>query len=205
MVDLFRLGVKRMSIFWDLMYLFKKTPWDTGITPPEIVAMIESGKVPIGRVLDLGCGTGTNAITLARQGFDVIGVDVSRRAISIARRKARSADLADRIRFERGDVTRMTKWIDFGSINFAYDIGCFHNLEPDARRRYVSALTMVLKPGAIYMLYAFEPQADRRGVALDEIAALFDRAYQLEAMRRGNDSSRQRASAWYTLVKRDTG
>jgi hypothetical protein len=30
-----------MSLFWDWLYLFKKTPWDTGITPPEIVALIE--------------------------------------------------------------------------------------------------------------------------------------------------------------------
>jgi hypothetical protein len=51
------------------------------------------------------------------------------------------------------------------------------------------------------MLYAFEPQADRRGVALDEIAALFDPAYQLDGLRRGNDSG-GRGSAWYTLMKR---
>jgi len=51
----------------------------------------------------------------------------------------------------------------------------------------VSALTGVLKPGAIYMLYAFEPQPDQTGVALDEIAALFDPAYRLDGMRRGSD------------------
>ena len=65
----------------------------------------------------------------------------------------------------------------------------------------MAALTAVLKPGAFYMLYAFEPQADRAGVALDEIAALFDAAYQLDGMRRGSDSS-GRGSAWYTLMKR---
>jgi len=188
-----------MSIFWDLMYLFKKTPWDTGITPPEIVAVIESGRVTPGRAFDLGCGTGTNAIYLAQHGFDVIGIDVSRRAIALARRKARSANLA--IKFERGDVTLMRRWAISNSIDFAYDIGCFHNLDAEARKRYVSGLTAVLKPGALYMLYAFEPQADRRGVALDEIAALFDQAYKLEGMRHGGDRN-GRASAWYTLMKR---
>lgn len=189
-----------MSIFWDLMYLLKKTPWDTGITPPEIVAMIESGRLrPPGRAFDLGCGTGTNAIYLAQHGFEVIGLDVSRRAIALARRKARSANLA--IKFERGDVTLMRRWAISNSIDFAFDIGCFHNLEAEARKRYVSGLTAVLKPGAIYMLYAFEPQADRRGVAMDEIAALFDQAYKLEGMRRGGDRN-GRASAWYTLMKR---
>jgi len=192
-----------MSFFWDWMYLFKKTPWDTGITPPEIVSMIESGKVSIGRALDLGCGTGTNAITLAQRGFDVTAIDVSRRAISLAKRKARSAERLDRIRFERGDVTLMRRWVIGHSIDYAYDIGCFHNLNAEARQRYVAALTAVLKPGAFYMLYAFEPQADRRGVALDEIAALFDAAYQLCGMRRGNDSTgAARGSAWYTFVKR---
>ncbi len=204
MADLFRLSVKHMSLFWDLMYLFKKTPWDTGITPPEIVSVIESGRLrPAGRALDLGCGTGTNAIYLAQHGFEVMGIDISVRAISLARRKTRSAALTDRVRFERGDVSRLTKWLSPNSIDFAYDIGCFHNLESDARQRYVSGLTAVLKPGAIYMLYAFEPQADRHGVALEEIAARFDPMYRLDSLRRGDDRTRQRASAWYTLVKRD--
>ncbi len=191
-----------MSLFWDLMYLFKKTPWDTGITPPEIVTMVESGKVSIGHALDLGCGTGTNAIYLAQKGFDVTGIDVSGRAISVARRKARSAQLADRVRLERGDVTLMRRWALGSSINFAFDIGCFHNLKPEARARYAVALTAVLKPGAIYMLYAFEPSGDGRGVDMGEIAQLFDRAYQLEGLRHGGDRS-SRKSAWYTFKKRE--
>jgi ubiquinone/menaquinone biosynthesis C-methylase UbiE len=191
-----------MSLFWDVMYLFKKTPWDTGITPPEIVALIDSGNVPIGRALDLGCGTGTNAITLAQHSFMVTAIDISRRAIAVAKRKTRSAQLTDRVRYERGDVTLMRRWVLGQSIDFAYDIGCFHNLKAEARQRYVAALTGVLKPGAMYMLYAFEPQADGRGVALDEIAALFDLAYRLDGMRQGSDRG-GRGSAWYTLIKRD--
>ncbi|CAG0932271.1 cobalt-precorrin-6B (C15)-methyltransferase [Thermoflexales bacterium] len=202
-----------MSLFWDLLYLFKKTPWDTGVTPPEIASVIESGKVPIGRALDLGCGTGTNAIYLAQHGFAVIGIDVSRRAIALAKRKVRSAQLGDRVRLERDDVTLMRRYAVShsteqspfsGGIDFAYDIGCFHNLKPEARQRYVAALTAVLKPGAIYMLYAFEPQVDRVGVALDEIAALFDAAYRLDGMRRGEERH-GRGSAWYTLIKRVPG
>jgi SAM-dependent methyltransferase len=191
-----------MSFFWEWLYLFKKTPWDTGITPPEIVAIIDSDRVSIGRALDLGCGTGTNAIYLAQRGFAVLGIDVSRRAISLARRKVRAAQLADRVRLERGDVTLMRRWVACQSIDFAFDIGCFHNLKAEARQRYVAALTGVLKPGAIYMLYAFEPQADRRGVALGEIAALFDLAFRLDTLRRGSDH-RGRGSAWYTLTKRE--
>ena len=184
------------------MYLFKKTLWDTGITPPEIVAMIESGRVPMGRALDLGCGTGTNAIYLARHGFRVTAIDLSRRSAALAKRKTRSAQLADGVQVGRGDVTLLRKWVNLNSIDFACDIGCFHNLKAETRRRYVSALTSVLKPGAIYMLYAFEPRADRPGVALDGKAMLFDPAFRLDAMRRGSDRSGHR-SAWYTLIKRE--
>ncbi len=191
-----------MSLFWDWTYLFKKTPWDTGITPPEIVALIESGKVSPGRALDLGCGTGTNAIYLAQHGFMVTGIDVSHRAVFLAKRKVRSARLTDRVQLQRGDVTRLRRWVAANSIDFAYDIGCLHNLKFAARRDYATALANALKPGAIYMLYAFEPQAGRAGVGLDEIAALFDPAYQLDSLKRGRDS-RGRGSAWYTLVKRE--
>ncbi len=190
-----------MSLFWDWLYLFKKTPWDTGITPPEITSVVASGAVPIGRALDLGCGTGTNAIYLAQQGFIVTAIDVSHRAISLAKRKVQSARLSDRVRLERGDVTLLRRWVLGQSIDFAYDIGCFHNLKPEARRRYVTALAGVLKPGGMYRLYAFEPQADRRGVALDEIAALFDPGFRLDGLRRGSDHN-ARGSAWYTLIKR---
>jgi hypothetical protein len=87
------------------------------------------------------------------------------------------------------------------TVDFAYDIGCFHNLDVEARRRYVADLTAVLKPGAFYMLYAFEPQADRAGVALEEIAARFDPTFRLDGMKRGSDGG-GRGSAWYTLKKR---
>jgi SAM-dependent methyltransferase len=192
-----------MSILWDILYLLKRTPWDTGITPPEIVSMIDSGRVKVGRALDLGCGTGTNAIYLAQHGFDVIGIDISRRAISVARRKARSVNRA--IRFIRGDVSRMAHWLAPDSIDFAYDIGCFHSLPNAARRRYALALTHVTRSGAIFMLYAFGPRIDdsgsrAAGVSADEVAARFANGFLVEKVEQGGDRN-GRSSAWYTLER----
>ena len=186
-----------MSLFWDLMYLFGPTPWDTGITPPEIVSMMGSGRLHIGRALDLGCGTGTNAIYLAQHGFDVTGIDVSRRAIALARRKARSIDRA--IRFVRGDVSRMTRWVAPNSIDFAYDIGCFHGLKAEARSQYADGLRKVMRPGSIYMLYAFtSDDGGSRGVTSDEIATRFANGFVVEQVDQGGDRN-GRSSAWYTL------
>ncbi len=188
-----------MSLFWDWMYLIKQTPWDTGITPPEIVAMLDSGRVSIGRALDLGCGTGTNAIYLARRGFDVIGIDLSHRAIALARRKARSAEGAA-IRFERGDVAQLQRWVAPNSIGFAFDIGCFHKLSAAARDRYADGLLAVLQPGAVYMLYAFDALPDGRGVTEGEIATRFATGLVIEQIQHGGDRN-GRSSAWYTLSK----
>jgi cyclopropane fatty-acyl-phospholipid synthase-like methyltransferase len=188
-----------MSLLWDLLYLFKKTPWDTGVTPPEIVAMIDSGRVPKGQALDLGCGTGTNAIYLTQQGFNVTAIDVSWRAIGLARRKARTAEL--KVQFERGDASQVTRWAAPNSIDFACDIGCFHSLSSDARDRYVTGLRQVLRPGAIYMLYAFAAdEGSARGISPDEIAARFADGFVIEQVKQGNDRN-GRASAWYTVQR----
>ena len=77
------------KIFFTLQYWLKNPPWDTGVTPPELYAYLESN--PPGKALDLGCGTGTNVITMAEYGWDVTGVDYIPRAIRIAERKARRA------------------------------------------------------------------------------------------------------------------
>ena len=189
-----------MQLFWEWLYFIRKTPWDTGITPPEIVAILENGRLrPPGRALDLGCGTGTNAIYLARRGFDVMAIDISRAAIAQARRKAQSIGAA--IHFVRGDVSYMDRWVTADSIDFAYDIGCFHALADGARTRYVHALSSVLRPHAIYMMYAFTAcQPGGRGLVDGEVERRFNQDFDLESVQHGAYRD-ERRSAWYTLVK----
>ena len=69
--------------FW----YFRNPPWDSGITPPELFEFIQSH--PAGRAIDIGCGTGTNVITLAKIGWQVTGFDFAARAIQLAKRKAK--------------------------------------------------------------------------------------------------------------------
>ena len=78
------------------MYRFGAPRWDTNITPPEVVAVIEgAAPLPAGRALDLGCGTGTNVIYLAQHGWETIGVDFSPVAIQQARQKAKQFSRLD--------------------------------------------------------------------------------------------------------------
>ena len=58
----------------EFQYLyFHRPPWDTGMSPPELMEFIETHEP--GRAIDIGCGTGTNVITLAKAGWQVTGVE----------------------------------------------------------------------------------------------------------------------------------
>src|SRR4051812_38933743 len=75
--------------FWDDLYGRGISPWDTG-KPDRFLqeAIAREGLSEGAEVLDIGCGTGTNAVWLAQQGFRVTGVDVSSVAIERARARA---------------------------------------------------------------------------------------------------------------------
>ncbi len=190
------------------LWYYSHPPWDTGITPPEVVEAIEGpNRLPPGRALDLGCGTGTNSLYLARHGWQVVGVDFAARAIRIARRKAKQAGVtAD---FYVADVTRL----DLLTIqppfqppfDLALDIGCFHSLIADERGRYLDGLRRLLRPGARWMLYAFGPRQRRGGggtigIAAAEVQALLQPDFRLERMEGGSDPSGP-AAAWYWLER----
>jgi SAM-dependent methyltransferase len=103
-------------------------PWDTGTPDPMLVEMIEADVIAPGRALEIGCGTGTNAIYLAQHGFDVLGVDISPAAVEIARVKAHGA-----CRFETVDFLNDAP--PDGPFQFVFDRGCFHTFDEDPANR----------------------------------------------------------------------
>ena len=93
------------SVSFRLMYRLGFTPWDSGVPPPELIEVIEGARrLPAGRALDIGCGTGTTTVYMASKGWQVTGVDFVPRAIRAAGAKAAAARLP--VAFLVGDVTR---------------------------------------------------------------------------------------------------
>ena len=105
---------------WNESYASDESlPWDTGTPDPLLVEVIESRAIAPGRTLEIGCGTGTNAIFLAQHGFDVLGIDISEVAVARARVKAQG-----RCRFEAVDFLAAAPAGD--PFQFVFDRGCFH-------------------------------------------------------------------------------
>jgi len=184
--------------WWNARYLGADAPWDTGIVPPEVVALVESGEPQPGWALDLGCGSGVTSRYLAECGIWVVGVDLALSALSRAAQAApRQGSTAH---FCQGDVT------DLGFVTvratLAVDVGCFHAVPPERRLAYVESLAEHLLPGALYLLYAFEPflseQGGPSGLSPADLAAFAPR-FVLRWAQHGFD--RERPSAWYLWQK----
>lgn len=182
---------------FDLQYILRWIPWDTQVTPPEVVELIEGEDIPAGRGLDLGCGTGTNCIYLARRGWQMVGVDFSAVAIRQARRKARRAGVD--CTFYRAGVTDLPFLEE--AFDFVLDIGCLHSIPMEGWERYAAEVTRLTRPLGLYMLYAFVPRPDRRGprgVSPAELRDLFESAFAVERQEGGDDPTGPSA-AWYWM------
>jgi SAM-dependent methyltransferase len=112
------------------------------------VSAVEFGWTLPCRALELGCGTGTNAIFLARAGFDVAGIDVSTLALARAARKARVAGVP--ARFVHASVLKLPPFAE--PFDFVFDRGCWHTLENNERPRFYRGLLKVTLPGSKFLL-----------------------------------------------------
>jgi len=130
-------------------WYFGQPPWDTGVSPPELLQFIQEHEP--GRAIDIGCGTGTNVVTLAKAGWQVTGVDFAPRAIKLARQKVARAGV--RAELSVKDATKL-KGID-GPFDFAFDLGCFHVIPQDGKNKYLEQLDRILAPHGFWLMYGF--------------------------------------------------
>jgi cyclopropane fatty-acyl-phospholipid synthase-like methyltransferase len=158
---------------WDSAYeAGSRPPWDIGRPQPAFVRLADGGLLG-GRVLDAGCGTGEHALLAAARGADVVGVDISSRAIEQARHKAAERGLA--VRFEVADALSLDGLgLTFDTV---IDSGLFHVFDDADRARYVTSLASILPPGGTCYLMCFsERQPGAQGprrVRQEELRAAF--------------------------------
>lgn len=178
------------------LWYFRKPPWDSGISPPELINFVQTH--PAGKAIDLGCGTGTNVITLARAGWLVTGVDFISRAIHIAQNKLKQENLQADLQI--GDVTKLDH-IN-GPFDLALDVGCFHGLTQKGMGDYLTQLDRILTPTGFWLMYGFfKPGTPHTSPGLVEADMdLISSRFTLCSRQNGFDK-RERPSAWFLFQK----
>lgn len=178
-------------IKFDLNYWFSSTPWDSGISPPELYDFMANH--PAGRALDIGCGTGTNLITLVNAGWQAEGFDFSPRAVSLAKQKLKRAGVSAHVFTD--DATQMKNVSP--PYNLALDLGCFHGIENKAD--YLTQLPRILAPNGFWLMYGFlKPDTLHPGPGLaDADLDLIQRHNLTLLSRKDGFDKRERTSAWF--------
>lgn len=135
---------------FEAVYRQGSPPWDVGHPQTEVVHLEEAGRIE-GSVLDLGCGTGENALYLSEKGHPVVGIDGSATALQKARQKAtlrRSGAI-----FHLGDALDLDPRL--GSFRSFLDCGLFHTLDDVQRPIYAESVARLGHPGARLFVLAF--------------------------------------------------
>ncbi|MGH9056219.1 MAG: class I SAM-dependent methyltransferase [Acidimicrobiales bacterium] len=166
---------------WDDSYAGPRPPWDIGRPQPAFVRLAEAGTLT-GALLDAGCGTGEHTVLAALHGARALGIDVSRRAIELARRKA--AERGVDTRFQVLDALHLDTLGE--TFDAVVDSGLFHVFDDAARTQYVTALQVVLRPGGHLHLMCFSDRQPGdwgpRRVTERELRAAFGSGWRIDAL-----------------------
>src|SRR5262249_17946996 len=132
-----------LASHWDERFRSGRNFWDTGQPDRALQRMLQEARIQPCRALELGCGTGNNAILLAQQGFDVTAVDISQVGLDKAAAKAQEAGV--RVRFLRSDALELP---DLGGpFAFVFDRGCYQHVRTVSRERFRDVLGRLTVPG----------------------------------------------------------
>jgi ubiquinone/menaquinone biosynthesis C-methylase UbiE len=158
-------------------------------------------------VLDVGCGTGENALHLASLGLSVLGVDVAETALAIARRKADDRGIA--VPFEAADALQLES---LGRcFETVLDSGLFHTFDRKERTFYAASLASVTRPGATLYVLCFSDEGLDAGphpVSRKELEEAFDRGggWEISAIEPDRVLTRfhgdNGAPAWLATIRR---
>lgn len=167
---------------WSTCYsktTYQELPWHYPGLDPDVFNTLARLNIVGGSFLDLGTGTGTQAVELSRRGFDVVGTDISEPALNLAREYAQKEEMPVNFMFDNILSTRFNK----NRFDYVLDRGCFHILKPDQRELYIRTLHTIIKRRGVLFLKCFrsdEPTTEGPyRFSESEIRALFSPHFEL--------------------------
>lgn len=190
---------------WDEAYREGTPPWDSNKPHAELTRVLDEYRLRPQTVLEVGCGTGADAIVLARRRFEVTAIDCSPIAIERARLRAEQHDAL--LRFVQGDIFEFVR--TSGQFDLVYDAGLYHAMRLVNLERYLDFLWRVTRPGSYFFCLAGAPsETPEEGppqVTEDEIHNELGRLFELVHLRPTRlESARPQVSfsGWSCLMRR---
>ena len=179
-------------------------PWDVGRPQPDFVRLAEAGEL-VGRVLDVGCGTGEQVMLAATHGAEAMGVDIAELAIQRAREKAEERGI--HATFQVADAMHLDR---LGrQFDVITDSGLFHVFSDDERPAFVTSLRSVLRPGGMYYMMCFSDRQPGdwgpRRVSKAEIRASFTDGWSVRSIEPAQfviAIESERTQAWLATIER---
>lgn len=133
--------------------------WTKEEAPTELVELVESGQVFPCKALDIGCGEGFYSIYLASKKFDVLGIDLSGKAIEYAAKNAIMADST--AGFMQMDVKSLIVLVEMGDLfDFVLEWSLLHHIHPMEREAYIGDLSRIVNKGGKYLATSFSTESD---------------------------------------------
>jgi SAM-dependent methyltransferase len=164
------------------MYRLGFAPWERRDIAESWRPILDGpNSPPPGRALDVGCGSGRDAVYLAARGWRVTGVEFIDRALATA--KQRAAKEGVEVEWVRGDVAELGRLGLEPGYGLLYDFGCIHGLPDAARRGAATGLTELAASGATLLIFAFKARRRMllpRGMDTEDVVALLGNDWDLE-------------------------
>ncbi len=182
------------------------TPWDHGMVDDNLIEVVSRHTINPCRVLDVGCGTGENAIWLAQQGFDVVACDLSSTAIQ--RAKAKLSSITTDICFLVADF--LVDSISDAPFSFIFDRGCLHCMSGDSdRKSFVQKIAKLLDEEGYWLSLVGNADEGERGVGppqltASELTSVVEPYFEILSLTAGHFGSDQEIPprAWICLMRK---
>lgn len=146
-------------------------PWYAKSLDPDVTRLLQDYGVGGGRLLDLGTCSGSQAIALAKLGFEVTGTDVSPTALIKARENLHAEEGDLDVKFMLDDILETR--LDSGQFDVILDRGCFHSIYAFGKERYIENVLKILGPQG--MIFLKTMSADERRLRDRGMPQHFDR------------------------------
>lgn len=132
---------------------FDEVEWRKYFVEPHIPGFAEFSRWQGKRVLEIGCGIGTDTINFARHGAVVTAVDLSEKSLEMACKRAALYDLTDRIRFFHGSAEQLEKVVSPEPFDLIYSFGVIHHTpHPE---RVLEQLKKYVRPGSTVKIMVY--------------------------------------------------